>query len=213
MKIITFLTLVFLSTTMVFAQQDRKAKEILDNSSASFSKAGGIKASFLFTLENTKSKTKEVIHGSISMKGNKYMLEAPNYLVWFDGTSQWLYIKGNSEVTLTKPDKEEAQMINPAVLMSVYKRGFDYSYKGEKSYEGKNVYEIQLIPQKKGDWKNVTLYIDKTSNLPVYIYLQYSNGINNIVKISKYQTNQSFVDSFFKFDKSKYPNVDVIDLR
>lgn len=203
----------FIATFFAFPQQDKAAKDILDKSLTAFENAGGIKASFLFTLENTKNKTKEVTTGSISMKGAKFMIESSEYKIWFDGNNQWVYMDGNDEVNLTKPDADEMQMINPATILSIYKKGFNYQSSGEKKVDGQSVQEVVLIPQKKSDWKKIVIQIDKLTNLPVFIRLEYTNGMNNLIKIVKYQTKQQFADSLFSFDKKKYPNTEVIDLR
>ena len=214
MRLLTIVLGVFLSISSVFSQQDKTAKDILDKSMTVFAGAGGIKSSFSFTLENTKSKTNEVFNGNISMKGNKFMIETPDYLAWYDGTNQWVYLKDNNEVNLTKPDSsDDAQMINPSVILSMYKKGFSSKYLGEKTVNGKKVSEIELLPQNKNELKKIVLQIDKENQLPSYIQLQYTNGINNIIKIVKYQLNQQFSDSLFSFDKKQYPEVDIIDLR
>ncbi len=211
--IISILSVLLLSTVFVFAQQDKKAKEILDKSSATFSTSGGVKASFSFTLENTKAKTNETINGSISMQGNKFMMETPDYLAWYNGTDQWVYMKASNEVNLTAPSDDETQMLNPGTILTIYQKGFNYKYVGEKTVSGKKVDEIELIPQQKSEWKKLVIQIDKISQLPSSIYLQNTNGMNNKIQIVKYQTRQLFANSLFTFDKSKYPGAELIDLR
>lgn len=202
-----------LSAGVAFSQQDKKAKELLDKASAAFTKAGGLKASFSFTLENTKAKTNETFIGSISMSGNKFLIETSDYTAWYNGVNQWVYMKANEEVNLSAPSPDETQMINPATILTGYQKGFNYKYTGLKTLDGKKVDEIELIPQKKGEWKKLVIQLDQTNRLPVSLYLQNVNGMNNRVKIAKYQTNLQLPESTFTFNKSKFPNAEVIDLR
>lgn len=213
MKFRVFVVFICLSTTLLYSQE-KSAKDILDRSLTAFTNAGGVKASFLFTLEDTRNKMNETFNGNISMKSDKFFLETPDFLVWYNGENQWMYMKEDNEVNLMKPDVDDnSQMLSPVAILSLYKKGFNYKYKGEKTVDKKNIHEIELVPQQKNDWKMVVVQIDKSTNLPSNIVIKYTNGINNIVKIVKYQTNLSFPDSFFSFDKSKYPQVEIIDLR
>ena len=206
-------TILLLSTGVAFGQQDKKAKDLLDKASTAFTNAGGIKASFSFTLENTKAKTNEAFIGTISMSGNKFLIETPDYTAWYNGVNQWVYMKATEEVNLTNPSPDETQMMNPAGILTGYQKGFNYKYTGAKTLDGKKVDEVELIPQKKGELKKIVIQLDRTNRLPVSIYLQNTNGMNNRVKIAKYQTNLQFPDNLFSFNKSKYPNAELIDLR
>ena len=212
-KITITISILFLFAGVAFSQQDKKAKDLLDKASTAFANAGGVKASFTFTLENTKAKTNETFNGTISISGNKFLVETPDYTAWYNGVNQWVYMKANEEVNLTNPSEDETQMINPGTILTMYQKGFNYKYTGEKTLNGKKVDEVELIPQKKGEHKKIVIQIDKTNRLPVSIYLQNTNGMNNRIRIGKYQTNQQFPDSLFTFNKSKYPNAELIDLR
>ncbi|MDR2474346.1 MAG: outer-membrane lipoprotein carrier protein LolA [Bacteroidales bacterium] len=204
---------VFCTVFIAFSQQDKKAKDLLDKSLAVFSNAGGIKASFAFTAKQPNEKSSESFNGTIYMKENKFRLETPEFQAWFNGVNQWTYLKDNNEVNLTKPDADEVQQMNPSAVLSIYKKGFNCKYAGEKTVNGKKIDEIVLTPQKKNDWKKVVVQLDKTTTLPVRIQLQYANGMLNDIVISAYQMKQSFSDSLFSFDSQKYPGVEVIDLQ
>ncbi|MCL1943292.1 MAG: outer-membrane lipoprotein carrier protein LolA [Candidatus Azobacteroides sp.] len=211
---IGIITFFILSGGYVFSQQnDKKAREILNGASTAFANAGGIKASFVFTLENTKAKTNESFNGMISMLGNKFVVETPDYIAWYNGTNQWVYMKTSEEVNMTAPSEDETQMISPSAVLTMYQKGFNCKYIGEKISGNKKVDEVELVPQKKNEWKRLVIQVDKITQLPVSIRLYYVNGIANRIEIAKYQIKQQFSSGMFTFDKSKYPNAELIDLR
>lgn len=214
MKRLITIVLATLCFGATYAQKDAKAKEILDKSSATFNQAGGMSADFTLNIKDLKRKVTESFDGAIHMKGDKFFLTVPEYELWFDGKTQWVYLKGVEEVNVSEPSKEELQMMSPSVLFNLYKNGFRYKYIGEKpDIKGKQVYEIELTPPKKSDIVKMTVQIGKVSNLPHTIVIDYKNNISNIIYINRYETGKTFADSYFSFDKKKYPEVDVIDLR
>ncbi len=213
MKNICILFLAFLPI-FAFSQKDSKAKEVLDKSSEVFSKAGGVSAAFTLNVKNIKTKVTESFDGSIQMKGDKFYLSTPEADSWFDGKTQWVYMKGSEEVNVSEPSKEELQMLSPSVLFNIYKKGFNYKYVGERTdIKGKQVYEVELIPQKKADMQKMVIQINKISWMPTMITIVNKNEINNIIYINKYEAGKNYTDSFFVFDKKKYPEVEIIDLR
>ena len=213
-KIVLFIFLGLLFSGTAFAQKDKKAKEILDKSSETFSQAGGVKAGFTINMKDIKDKVTESFDGTILMKGDKFYLTTPDFDLWFNGTVQWFYMKRNEEVTVSEPTKEELQMLNPAVLLNIYKLGFNYKYIGEKTdIKGRPVHELHLIPQKKTDVQKMIIQIGKFSNLPHTITIENKNDIHNIIHINQYETKQNYTDSRFSFDSKKFPDVEVIDLR
>lgn len=214
MKRIVSIVLILLCVGVSYAQKDKQAKDILDKASAAFSKAGGMSAGFTLNIKDVKAKVTESFDGQIHMKGDKFYLTVPEYDLWFNGTTQWLYMKGNEEVNVSEPSKEEVQMLNPSVLFNLYKHGYGYKYLGEKAdIKGKQVYEVELMPNKKSDILKMTIQIGKLSSLPHYILITYKNNIQNILYINQYETGKKYSDTYFSFDKKKYPGVEVIDLR
>lgn len=55
------------------------------------------------------------------MKGNKFKIEIPDAITWFDGTTQWVYIKDTDEVNITNPTGDELQAIS-RLYSSIYIR-------------------------------------------------------------------------------------------
>lgn len=192
----------------------QNARAILDKAAAAYTKAGGLTASF--TLDSKEIKTKSIysIDGTISMKGDKFKIDIPDATTWFNGKTQWVYMKGTDEVNITEPAGEELQGISPSSIFSIYKQGFDLLYKGEKKIAGIALFEVELISQNKSsNFTKIIVQIDKTTNLFHQIILFDKSGYENKLSIRKMQTNINLLDKTFIFNKSEYPNVEIIDLR
>ena len=131
---------------------------------------------------------------------------------WFDGKTQWSYLESSEEVNVSNPTPEELQTINPYALLSIYKNGYNYKYAGTKSCNGKQGFEVILTPENKQDITSITLFVSQTYQ-PLYIKVEQNNKSANEIIVTSYQTNQPLDNTTFKFDKKKFPNAEVIDLR
>jgi outer membrane lipoprotein-sorting protein len=152
--------------------------------------------------------------GTIDVKGAKYHLNVPDIETWFDGKTQWVLQKEYKEVNVSEPNAQEVQQFNPAALLALYKKGYNYNYLGEKTEKGRKVHEVELIPQNnKNDVSKIVLQISAVDAMPAKMQLFYRNKTENIIYINKYRKNINLPDSSFSFDQKKYPKVDVIDLR
>ncbi|BEG99390.1 LolA-like putative outer membrane lipoprotein chaperone [Bacteroides sedimenti] len=186
-----------------FAQKDAQAKKILDQTSAAFAKAGGIKATFSIRTGGERT------NGVLQLKNNKFVLNTNDAITWFDGKTQWSYLKHSDEVNISNPSQEELQSMNPYTMLNIYKTGFNYKYNGMVG----NNHKITLTPlNKKEAISRITLLISKNNYQPQQIIVEQQNNKSEII-ITGYQTNQSYSESLFKFNKKNYPNAEVIDLR
>ena len=212
-KILLIIVAISALSTQIFAQKD--AKEILDKASNNFAGAGAMAAYFTMNVKDVKAKVTHSFDGSIQMKGNKFYISTPESDIWFDGKTQWIYLQNSEEVNITEPGEEEIQMLNPAVIFDLYKKGSKVKLLGEKKdIKQRSVYEIELIPaNKSSEMQKIIILINKADYMPVMFQIFYQNNIQNIIHINSYKTNQTLPDSTFVFDKKKFPDVEIIDLR
>lgn len=187
--------------THVFAQKDRQAREVLDKTATALKEAGGIRATFGGTAT-----------GTLLLKGERFYLNSGGVQSWFDGHTQWSYLESSEEVNISNPTPEELQSINPYALLSLYKQGYNYKYVGAKSRSGKQGYEVILTPEQKQDIASITLFVSQTYQ-PIYIKVEQENQPANEIIVTSFQTGQSLDDATFRFDKKKFPQAEIIDLR
>jgi outer membrane lipoprotein-sorting protein len=212
MKSRLFALILFAAITPAIPAQDARA--ILDKASGAYTKAGAVTASFTLDAKDAKAKNTYSYDGKAYMKGDKFKIEIPDAITWFDGTTQWVYVKDTEEVNISNPTGEELQGISPSVLFSIYKKGYDLSYKGEKREAGKTLQQVELSPQKKNaDITKILVSVDKATSIFYKIILTDKAGIQNTLTIKSYQAGSNIPDATFTFNKKEYPNAGIVDLR
>lgn len=192
----------------------QNAADVLSKAAAAYDKSNGISASFTMQTRSAGQGKGDSFEGTIQMKGDKFTLDTPDAQTWYDGTTQWTYMERNEEVNVTTPTGEELQFTNPALLLSMYKKGFTATYKGESTAaNGKAAYDVELVPKKKGDIVKVELQIEKFSNFPAKITVTSKNGMSSTIQIRQLKTGLNQPDSFFVFKERDFPDAEIIDLR
>lgn len=194
--------------------QAQEAQAILDQAAQAYEQSNGIKANFAIHSVVPQQNISESFEGVINMKGDKFKLETPDMITWYNGETQWVYLMRNEEVNVSTPSGDELQLTNPAVLLRQYKKGFAVQYKGTSTTrQAKSAYDITLTPKKKSDIQQVDLQIEKVSHIPAAITITDKNGATVSIHISKWVTGKNQADSFFSFNESNYPDAEVINLR
>lgn len=208
------LTLFLLFTTFALPCMGQlDARDLLDKTATQIRKSNGIEAYFVLT--NYKQGFKQSSSkGMIRLKGEMFYLETQGILTWFDGKTQWTYLNENEEVNISNPTEEELQNINPLLLTSLYKKGYECSLGKRKEYEGKAIYEV-ILTDYNGDnlLANVTLYITQNDFIPVYIKVKEKGQSYNTIEIKDYDKEKKFEDKIFRFNTKQFPDAEIIDLR
>jgi len=186
------------SFTTIYAQT---AKSVLDKAAATITAPQGVKANFKMKATNGSTS------GTIAIKGKKFHASTPQATVWFDGKTQWTYMKNSDEVNVSNPTEAQLQAINPYNFIHLYKRG--YAYTMNKS--GKD-YVIHLkANSSERKIKELFVIVDKQSYQPKQVkMLQRKKWTTfDISDIRK----QKIADSQFRFNSKDYPQTEIIDLR
>jgi outer membrane lipoprotein-sorting protein len=204
--------LLFVFCAISFAQD---ARAILDKASDALSRSGGVSAEFSIQNKNSRNKSANFTQsGKAYLKGNKFKIESGQGITWFDGKTQWTYVKQNDEVNVSNPDGEELASVSPVSILNLYKSGFSLANKGMASERGRTVYKVEMKPQKKNSGVNrYWVNIDKHTSHISSIIIEAKNGGSTTISILKYQSGISLPDKMFVFDKKEYPHAEVVDLR
>jgi outer membrane lipoprotein carrier protein len=201
----------FINTT--FAQNDPKAKTILESASNKINSLSSVKANFTLSLLGANGKVKEKKSGTFLMKGNKYRINISGQEIICDGKTIWTYVKETNEVQISDFNPND-QSISPSKLFTnFYDKEYNYKYSGQKTISGKTCDVINMSPSDKSkNIRNVELHIDKTNTLTGGLITE-KNGNQFIYSISGFTSNVTVADNTFTFDSKKYPGVEVVDLR
>jgi outer membrane lipoprotein-sorting protein len=215
MKKIYLLLSLFSVTILATAQAgDPAAKAILDGVSAKFKTYSSVQATFSYKVENAAGKALSTKTGSIMMKGTKYKVLFSGQEIFCNGTTIWNYDKAANEVTISNLDASSG-MITPQKLFTYfYDKDFKYLLNGEKRVGSKTLQEIELTPiDKSKPFHKVYVQVDKVAKTIYSTKVLENAGNRYIYTVTTFKTNAALSDALFTFDKSKYPGVEVVDLR
>lgn len=212
MKKIFLLLLFVMGLQHVYAQKDTQARKVLEATEKAFEQGGGVSAQFRAeTFSNGQSQGSTA--GSLKIKGQKFQMSTDHHITWFDGKTQWSYLKQNDEVNISTPTASELQSMNPYAIVSIYKKGFNYSLqKGQ--LRGVNVYTVRLTAENKSnDIQEILLDVSQSNYTPFCIRFRQKNGNWTKIVVRNFKNKQNFSDQEFSFPQEAYPNAEVIDMR
>ncbi len=200
----------------VFAQQDEYAKKILDAMSQKYKSIPSYKANFVYKLENKVENINEMFKGEIIVKGDKYHLLLSDQEIYNNGKTIWTYLKDANEVNIDNYVPESGDM-SPSNIYNAYKNGYKYQFVEEKKEGSKGFNVIELQPEDPEDrnkmFFKVILNIDKSTNLIDNWKMYDRTGNVYTYTISGFNPDYKVTEENFEFDQSKYPGVEVVDLR
>lgn len=177
------------------------AKSVLDKAAATISAPQGVKANFKM------SATSGSTSGTIAIKGRKFYATTPQATVWFDGKTQWTYMKNNDEVNVSNPTEAQLQAINPYNFIHLYQRGYNYTI----NTTGKDYVVHLLASNTKNKIKELFVSVDKKSYQPKQVKMLQDKKWTtfDISGIKK----EKIADSQFRFNSKDFPKAEIIDLR
>lgn len=198
-KIVFAMTLLLAAaTTTTFAQS---ARNVLDKAASVINAKNGVEAAFKMSggMGN--------VSGRISVKGTKFHATTPVATVWFDGKTQWTYLKKNDEVSVTTPTEAQLQAINPYNFINMYKDGY-------KSTMSKSATEFIVHLTANSAAKKVQelfITVNKKDYHPTQVKMLQGKKWTTF-DISSLE-NKRLDDAIFTFNAKDFPSAEVIDLR
>ena len=193
--------LMMLAVTICSANA-QTAKQVLDKTASVLSNKGGVTANFSITGKNIGTTS-----GKISVKGRMFQATTPQAMVWFNGKTQWTYMKSQQEVNVSNPTEAELQAINPYNFINIYKKGYSYTMKTVSAG-----YEVHLkATDAKRQIQEMYITVNKSTYAPSQVKMRQGKKWTTINVSSLKKANLS--SSVFTFPSKDYPNAEVIDLR
>jgi outer membrane lipoprotein carrier protein len=193
------------------AQNDPEALKILDRFSDNALRAPSISMKFKLINTNLTDNTKDTINGSVIISKDKYKLELPDNTVWYNGETSWSYLTVEKEVTITKTDKKDNTFqSHPSLIFSMYKKG----YKSRLIEDNQDSYIIDLYPEDiKSELMRIRLTIGKSLLNLIGLEYKRKDGVINTLQINDFNLNVRPGSDTFVFQKEKFKDVEVIDMR
>ncbi len=215
MKKVLHLTIVLLSCQLVFAQQNPEAKKILDALSEKTKSHKVIEADFKVTFTNIKENIQNTSEGKIIIKGDKYRLKFIGTESFYDGKTLWSYLPDVNEVNITEPAPDDEDIFNnPKRLFTIYENDYKYQLIENLTKDGKDYSLVDLYPiDLEEEYTRIRLQINTSDYYLASATIFGKDGSTYTIAIVKYKTNSNFDDSYFTFNESQYPKVEIIDMR
>lgn len=204
--LLTLLTVLF--SASLFAQNDANAKKILDAVNAKVKTFKSITGNFAIKTFTSKNKLNGTKLGTISMKGNKYIIKQGKTEILCDGNKTYSY-DGNKTITVSAAEDVNKSLTPQKILSGNYDKDFTYKLIATTG----NISEIELKPiDGRKNFQKVTIYVDKTKNfINKAKVLDKSNNVLEF-SFSNLNTNANIADNTFTFNKAKYPkDVEILD--
>lgn len=214
MRKIPFACIVLLCTFCLSAaaQNDPKAKAVLEGMTKKVSSLKTLKANFVLNI--TGAKVKDTKKGSISLKGEKYHVELGGQEIICDNKTVWTYNKDAKEVQVSTYNPAEQSMTPAKLLTNSYEKEYKYSYKGEKKEKGKTFDMVELTPKdNNAKASKIELLVDKATSIVASGNIQEKNGNKIQYAISNLVADSNIPDTYFSWDPKSHPGVEVVDLR
>ena len=200
-------------------QNDPRSQKIIDDMTAKFKTYPSVSLSFSAIITQLQDKSEAKWDGKIWLKSNKYKLETPEYgIYYFDGSKIYQYLPEVNEVNITKPDPTENdevfQLLNPQTYFNLSSKSFKSNLVGESTQNNRRIYEIDMYPiqLKTTQFSRIRIMVEKSTMHLAYLKVFMKDGTHYELSFKPYQIEFALSDSFFTFNKSEHPNVEVIDL-
>lgn len=212
MKHTIFILFVALCSLAANAQTDSQAKSTLDKISA-FLQKSAITTDFYIIYENAQTNESEKKIGKLKLKGNRFFLSMESLDLFFDGKTQWTFMKDLNEVSISEPTKEEMLQLNPMLMINEFGKTHNVQFDADSEKDKQN-FLFNLFPKEKTfDHFKVAIVVQKDTKQVKKISIRYKNGTSTTFVSSNFNSAAKLIDSDFVFDDKKYPNVEINDLR
>ena len=189
--------------------QDSKAGAIIDAMQKKYKSMKTFGASFSYGSDGSA----QTLQGNITVRGTKYRLKTGGQEIYNNGKEVSTYIKETNEVNISDYEPSESDL-NPAKVYTFDKKGFHYVFVQEVKEGGESYEVIEMSPEKKGTQvSKVKIKLNKKDKSVKSWVITDKNGKRQTFKVNKFTPNVAVDDNYFVFDKTKFPGVEVNDLR
>lgn len=209
-KILTIVAILIAGTIM--AQSDKEAAKLLEDVINNISSYNNFKANLSITMVNSDMGIDEKKSGVIFVQGDGYRIEMEGQSIISDGSTIWTFIEDSEEVMISNVEDSE-ESISPTQILEKYSDSYKAKFSQNKKYKNSHLKEIILKSNDKDDSEKLSVIVNDNKlsleNFSVYDV----NGNVFTYYIIDLQSNIDLPKDTFLFDFSKFPNVEVIDMR
>jgi len=219
-KFIILHSSLFIFLFCAYGQDDARSQKIIDDMAARFKTYQSVSIGFSTTVTSLQDQSEIERTGKLWLKGNKYKLELlPDFVMYCDGAKIYQYMPEVKEVNVSTLEADESdedfQLMNPQSYFNLSSKNFKSNWVKESTLNNRKVDEIALYPIhiKTTSFFRIRVMVEKSTLQLVYLKAFMNDGTHYALTFKPYEIRQTALpDSFFVFNKSEHPGVEVIDL-
>ena len=200
-----FCFLALISSISSFSNEKIK-EEIIDNIVTKISGYKNISIDFDLLYENISLDIKTNKKGKLVLENDKFSIDFDEQIIINNGDIQWTYLKDINEVQISN-NEITAGVSNLSDLFKISKNDYKILFLKDEI----NFYLIELIPKTIKSFIKIQIKFQKQNKEISEIKVFDKEGGKFIYSINKL-TYDLEINSFY-FDTSKFPGIEIIDLR
>lgn len=202
----TLLIVLFASTT--FAQDNPKARKIVEDSKVKFEGLKNFTADFVYSLENPSNAATNVSKtGKIYYSKGKYAIIMEDQEIYCDLESMWIYLPEDYEVNILEYDPEEGFSLEE--VFGLYGAKSTARYDG---VEGQLHKIFMAVKDESLEFNQVRLWINAKTELLEKAVTTNRMQTRTTFEFKNIKTNEPMADTKFQFDTANFDGT-VIDER
>lgn len=217
MKSLIFCFVFMHSITSVFGQNIQEAKKLLEQVSKKYNGYKTIQSDFEVTVYSSSNESYSDSGTMYFNKPNKqFAILLRDQDILSNGKSIWNIAKDIKEVQVTETQKDDST-IGPYNLFTFYRSGYSYKMLENEKYSKNGSLEtlkvIELTPiNSKTNYQKIIIRINKNNHIhDVSVFDKSNNSFK--YTINSLYIGKKFTDDTFTFNKNKYLDFEIIDLR
>lgn len=217
-KIFPIILSLLISTALISQETsiDPDAKASLDRIKDKYNSLDEFRVDFELTIDFPEQPA-EVQKGTILRKGKAFRMDGEMQTVISDGKTVWVYLSDMDEIQIMDANDETmASMLDPETFLSEFIEGqFSYGITFEGAENGiTSVQHIEFKPlDRNSEYAKLRLKINKNDNSLISLQTFQRDGSRYGINFGILDTSPLIPPGSFTFDKSKYPDAHIEDLR
>lgn len=211
-KIIVILIMLSLTVAGVAQKTDGGANEIMKELDSKYKGFTTMKINYTYKAEKEK-KNLAALTGVALIKGDKYYITFDDQVFYCDGTTMWNYQKSTNEVSIYDYEESDDDALNPAKMLATWSKEFNAKFIREDNEKNRTVQIIDLTPKKGQSYYKIRIVVDKNKKEIVRTSIYEKDNTIYTYYFDTFTPNATIDDSTFKFNASKFPGVEVNDMR
>lgn len=202
-----------LASFFILHMNAQDVKGILKKTYDKFAEESPVRLDFTINTKNVGDDLTHKQDGVAYMNLSNFKIDIPEATAWFDGVTQWIFVKDMNEVNITTPTGADLMAISPMVLLNIYQQGYEVSLVGETVNNGVEVYEVAMKPESEEvSIGLIHLHIEKKTHQIKQIKIR-NEGLENTFIVNKYVPHVLIDEDIFVFNKKLCPDAEIVDLR